>query len=113
MVWPTLEQYTEDAYALDFLAQLLSDGKKAPMYKMLVKEKELTSRVSAYNNSQELAGEFHVVVTANSGKNLAEVETAILESFQKFEDRFRANYTSVFRPHATPLPSSLATLRNH
>jgi len=86
MVWPTLEQYTEDAYALDFLAQLLSDGKKAPMYKVLVKEKELTSRVSSYNNSQELAGEFHVVVTANSGKNLAEVETAIMESFQKFEE---------------------------
>ena len=86
MVWPTLEQYTEDAYALDFLAQVLSDGKKAPMYKVLVKEKELTSRVSAYNNSQELAGEFHVVVTANTGKNLADVETAIKESFQKFEE---------------------------
>lgn len=86
MVWPTLEQYTEDAYALDFLSQLLSDGKKAPMYKVLVKEKELTSRVSAYNNSQELAGEFHVVVTANSGKNLADVENAIKESFKKFEE---------------------------
>jgi zinc protease len=86
MVWPTLEQYTEDAYALDFLSQLLSDGKKAPMYKVLVKEKELTSRVSAYNNSQELAGEFHVVVTANSGKKLADVENAIKESFKKFEE---------------------------
>ena len=86
MVWPTLEQYTEDAYALNFLSQVLSDGKKAPMYKVLVKEKELTSRVSAYNNSQELAGEFHVVVTANTGKKLADVETAIMESFQKFEE---------------------------
>ncbi|MGK0413964.1 MAG: zinc protease, partial [Polaribacter sp.] len=86
MVWPTLEQYTEDAYALDFLSQLLSDGKKAPMYKVLVKEKELTSRVSAYNNSQELAGEFHVVVTANSSKKLADVENAIKESFKKFEE---------------------------
>lgn len=85
MVWPTLEQYTDDAYALDFLAQLLSDGKKAPMYNVLVKEKKLTSRVTAYNNSQELAGEFHVVVTANSGKNLKEVEEAIKESFEKFE----------------------------
>lgn len=85
MVWPTLEQYTEDAYALDFLGQLLSEGKKAPMYKVLVKEKELTSMVSAYNNSQELAGEFHVIVTANSGKNLADVEEAIKESFDKFE----------------------------
>jgi zinc protease len=85
MVWPTLEQYTSDAYALDFLAQLLSEGKKAPMYKVLVKEKELTSRATAYNNSQELAGEFHVIITANSDKSLADVEAAVLESFKKFE----------------------------
>jgi zinc protease len=86
MVWPTLQQYTDDAYALDFLGQLLSQGKKAPMYKVLVKDKELTSRVGAYNNSQELAGEFHISVTANAGKNLAEVEDAIFEAFKKFED---------------------------
>jgi len=86
MVWPTLQQYTDDAYALDFLGQLLSQGKKAPMYKVLVEEKELTSRVGAYNNSQEIAGEFHISVTANSGKNLAEVEDAIFEAFKKFEE---------------------------
>ena len=85
MVWPTLQQYTDDAYALDFLGQLLSQGKKAPMYKILVKEKELTSRVGSYNNSQEIAGEFSISVTANSGKNLAEVETAIFEAFDLFE----------------------------
>jgi zinc protease len=86
MVWPTLQQYTDDAYALDFLGQLLSQGKKAPMYKVLVEEKQLTSRVGAYNNSQELAGEFHISVTANSGKNLAEIEDAIFEAFKKFEE---------------------------
>src|SRR5690606_29322198 len=86
MVWPTLEQYTEDAYALNFLAQLLSRGKKAPMYKVLVKEKELTSNVSAYNNSQEIAGEFHVMVTANAGRNLDEIESAIFEGFKRFEE---------------------------
>ena len=43
MVWPTLQQYTDDAYALDFLAEILSSGKKAPLYKVLVKEKDLTA----------------------------------------------------------------------
>jgi zinc protease len=86
MVWPTLQQYTDDAYALDFLAQLLSNGKKAPMYKVLVKEKELTSDVRAYNNGQQIAGEFHIRVTANSGKNLIEIEDAIFEAFKKFEE---------------------------
>ncbi len=86
MVWPTLEQYTDDAYALNFLGQLLSNGKKAPMYKVLVQDKKLTSRASAYNNSQELAGEFHISITANGNNNLADVESAVFESFKKFEE---------------------------
>ncbi len=85
MVWPTIEQYTPDAYALDFLAEILSDGKKAALYKVLIKEKDLTSRVRAYNSAQELAGEFQINVTANNGKSLNEVEDAIFEAFKLFE----------------------------
>lgn len=86
MVWPTLQQYTDDAYALDFLGELLASGKKAPMYKVLVKDKELTARTTAFNNSQELAGAFRIIITANDGKNLADVEDAIFEAFKKFEN---------------------------
>ncbi len=85
MVWPTVQQYTEDAYALDFLAEILSQGKKAPLYKVLVKDKELTSRTTAYNNSQELAGEFHIIITANDGVDLDQVEAGITEAMQLFE----------------------------
>ncbi len=85
MVWPTLEQYTEDAYALDFLAEILADGKKAPLYKVLVKDKNLTARTTAYHNAQELAGEFHIIITANEGENLNAVEAGINEAFALFE----------------------------
>jgi len=85
MVWPTPQQYTEDAYALDFLAELISSGKKAPLYQVLVKDKNLTSRTTAYNNSQELAGEFYITITANNGVNLNEVEAGIFEAFKIFE----------------------------
>lgn len=85
MVWPTVQQYHKDAYALDFLGEILSSGKKAPMYKVLIKEKELTSRVSANNRALELAGKFYITITANAGKNLAEIEDAVFESFEKFE----------------------------
>ncbi len=85
MVWPTVQQYTEDAYALDFLGQLMANGKKAPLYKVLVKDKELTSRTNAWNNSQEIAGTFRVNITANDGKSLADVEDAVFEAFKKFE----------------------------
>ena len=56
MVFPTVEQFSKDSYALDFLGDLLANGKKTPLYKILVKDKKLTSRVTARNGSQELAG---------------------------------------------------------
>jgi len=85
MVWPVPESYNRDAYALDFLASILSEGKKAPLYKVLVKEKELTSSANAYNSADELAGEFTVSVRANEGKTLKEIEEAIMEAFDRFE----------------------------
>ncbi|WGF91807.1 M16 family metallopeptidase [Aequorivita marisscotiae] len=85
MVWPTLEQYTEDAYALDFLGEILSQGKKAPLYKVLVKEKDLTSRTTAYNNSSELAGSFRISITANNGVDLDAIVNGINEAFALFE----------------------------
>ncbi len=85
MVWPSAEQYSDDAYALNFLARIISDGKKAPLYKVLVKEKELTSRTRAYNNAMELAGLFTISISANQGKSLDDIEKAIFESFQRLE----------------------------
>jgi zinc protease len=85
MVWPTVEQYTDDAYALDFLGEILSQGKKAPLYKVLVKERDLTSRTTAYSNAQELAGEFYITITANNGKSLKDVESGIYDAFDMFE----------------------------
>lgn len=85
MVWPTVEQYTNDAYALDFLGQILSSGKEAPIYEVLVKEQELTSNAFAFNNSQELAGAFRISVTASAGKSLNDVEKAIFEAMTRFE----------------------------
>jgi len=86
MAWPTVEQYTKDAYALSFLGELLSSGKKAPMYRVLVKDKKLTSRASAYNRSRELAGSFRVTINANADISLADVEDAIFESMVLFEE---------------------------
>jgi zinc protease len=85
MVWPVPQSYQKDAYALDFLAKILADGKKAPLYKVLVKEKNLTSGTTAYNNSGELTGEFTISIRANEGKTLKEIEAAIFEALDRFE----------------------------
>jgi len=85
MVFPTVERYSKDSYALNFLGEILSNTKKAPLYTVLVKEKKLTSRVMARNMSSELTGTFMISVGANPGVNLTDVEKAIFEGFEKFE----------------------------
>ena len=86
MIWPTVEDYNEDAYALSYLGELLSQGKKAPLYKVLEKEKKLSSSQYAYNSAQEIAGSFNIVVTANDGASLKDVEQGINDAFVMFED---------------------------
>ena len=85
MAFPTPERYSKDSYALSALSEILSGGKKSPMYNLLVKEKKLTSNVMARNMSQELAGTFVISVNANPGVSLSEVESAVFEAFGRFE----------------------------
>jgi zinc protease len=85
MAWPTVEQYSIDSYPLDYLGQLLSRGKKAPMYVVIEKEKKLASGPRANNGSQEVAGAFTVTITANEGVSLKDIEAAVFESFARFE----------------------------
>jgi zinc protease len=85
MVFPTVQQFSKDAYALDVLGDLLADGKKSPLYKVVVEEKELAPSVSAYQNSQEIAGDFRFTIRAFPDKNLAECENAIFEALARFE----------------------------
>jgi len=85
MAFPIVEQYTKDAYALRYLAQLLASGQKSPLYKIIVEEKKLSPSISAFSNSQEIAGTFQFSTMPFPGKNLGELEAAIKEGFAKFE----------------------------
>lgn len=86
MVWPGVDLYHNDAYALDILTQLLATGKKAPLNKVLIDEKELTSNVGLFNNNSEISGEVYLMVRAFPNTNLNDVETAIYEGFERFEE---------------------------
>ncbi len=85
MAWVTVEEYHPDSYPLEVLAQYLSDGKKAPFYKVLVENRKVTSNVNMYNRTAELAGQMHLSVRAFAGKDLDEAAAAITEAFAKFE----------------------------
>jgi zinc protease len=86
MVWPGVDMFHDDAYALDILTQLLSDGKKAPLYQVLVEEKELASGAAMYSSNSEIAGEISFLTRAYPGTDLNKVETAVNEAFVRFEE---------------------------
>jgi zinc protease len=122
MVFPTAPRYSKDAYALNFLGELMAGSKKSPIYTILVKEKKLTSRVFARNGSQELAGSFNFSVSANPGVNLTDVEKAIFEGFAKFEKegfseedltRIKASYETRFYNSFESVQSKAFTLAEY
>jgi len=86
MVWPTVERFHPDSWALDMLGQVLSDGKKSPLYKVIVEEKKLAPNAYAYNSSAELAGTFTLSSRAFDGVNLNDLQAAIEEAFELFEE---------------------------
>lgn len=83
--WPTVYQYHADSYALQVLANYLSKGKNAPLYKKLVEEKKLTDGVRMYQYGAEIAGEFILEVVAFENMNLTAVNNAINEAFENFK----------------------------
>ena len=85
MVYPTVEEYNEDSYALQILGQLLSGSKKSPLYTTVVEEQKLAPNIGTYQYSSELAGEFIFRVRANAGVDLDSVKQAINTGLEKFE----------------------------
>jgi len=85
MAWPTVEDLHPDSYALEVLAEYLSDTKRAPFYQVLVEDDKLAPAVQMGNQTAELAGQFMLKVRAFEGKPLDQVASSIDKAFAKFE----------------------------
>ena len=85
LVWPTVELYHPDSYALDMLNNYLASGKQAPLYRVLVEKEQLTSSVNMYNRTNELAGQTHLSVRAFADKDLDEALAGVQKAFEVFE----------------------------
>ncbi|MDP5082003.1 MAG: insulinase family protein [Winogradskyella sp.] len=85
-VWPTVPQYHEDSYALEILSQYLTEGKKAPLFKVLVVDEQLTSDIGMSSYDSEISGQIQLSVTAFDQIDLNEVSEAINLGFTKFEN---------------------------
>lgn len=85
LTWASVYEYHPDSYALEVLANYLSKGKKAPLYKILVEDKKLTDAADLFQYNSEIAGQYMLSVTAFEKTNLNEVLNGVNEAFKKFE----------------------------
>jgi zinc protease len=87
IVYPTVEQYNKDSYALNVLAELLSGSKTTPLYTTIVENKKLAPNVVVFQNSKEIAGEFYIRIRANADTKLNDVKIAVDEALNLFDTK--------------------------
>ena len=86
-VWNIPQWGSADADYLNLVSDVLSVGKNSRLYKRLVYEDQIATRVSAYVDLREIAGQFQIVATAQQGVDLEDVEKAIDEELAIFLQR--------------------------
>ena len=105
LAWPSVPMYHPDSYPLSLLTDLLSQGKAAPLYQVLVEEEELAPSASMSARGQELAGNVLLSVRAFDGVDLDAVLDGVETALARFEtdgftaadlDRVKAGYETGF-----------------
>jgi predicted Zn-dependent peptidase len=66
-----------DTDAIEVLATILSGGRSARFYEAIVRQKQLSSGVSAFNGESRGPGLFRIIGTVIPGKTVADLEAAI------------------------------------
>lgn len=121
LAYRTPSMKDRDAYVLDMISSVLSDGKSSRLYKKLVDEQKQALQIGAFNLSQEDYGEYIIfglpigetsldTLTAEVDEEIQKLQTELIsqrefEKLQnKFENRFVNSNSSV-----AGIASSLAT----
>ena len=86
LTWPTVEQYHPDAYALDILLSYLTVGKRAPLNEVMIDEDKVTSNVSGFNYTKEIAGELYLFASPNEGEDIDGLMPSLNKGFARFEE---------------------------
>ena len=81
-VWNVPGAHTESEPLLDLGAYVLGGGKTSRFYKRLVYKDQLATTASASNDSNEIAGQFDLTLTARPGVDLRKLELAADETMR-------------------------------
>ena len=74
----------KDEVALEVLGEILSSSKSSPLYNTFVKSQKAVS-ANAYNYGRELAGQFEIMIRANAGTKLSDIEAMLNQSLADWE----------------------------
>jgi zinc protease len=102
-----------DNDAIDVLATVLSGGRSARFYEAIVREKQLSSGVSAFSGESRGPGLFKIIATVLPGRTLADLEAAIDAEIERLKAEPIAGWelekarTSARRSFVGSLDSSL------
>lgn len=102
ITYPTVPSMDKDEVALQVLGDILSSSKSSPLYTAFIKSQKAVS-ANAYNYSRELAGQFEIMIRANAGNKLADIETLLNQTLADWEktgatdddiNKYKATYQS-------------------
>jgi predicted Zn-dependent peptidase len=103
-----------DSDAIDVLSTILSGGRSARFYESIVRQKQLSSGVSAFSGESRGPGLFRIIGTVLPGKTVADLETAIDVEIERLKTQPIADWeiekarTSAKRSFVSSLGSSFS-----
>ncbi|MGA8264917.1 MAG: pitrilysin family protein [Ignavibacteriaceae bacterium] len=83
MVWNVPQWGSKGLAHLDLLSDILSSGKSSRLYKRLVYDEQIATRVSAYYSPGEIGSQFFITADVKPGVEISKVEKEIDEELTK------------------------------
>ncbi|MES2512982.1 MAG: pitrilysin family protein [Bacteroidota bacterium] len=102
VTYATVPSMHPDEAALTALGEILASSKSSPLYNTFVKTQKAVS-ANAYNYGRELAGQFEILIRANAGTKLSDIEAMLNQSLADWEKtgasdddikKYKINYQS-------------------
>lgn len=84
--FPVVKAGDPDQYALDLLASLLGDGSTSRLYKDLVYDKKVASKVSAWSYTIQETGVFHIGAQLKPGLKVSKVKPQLVANIDYFKN---------------------------
>jgi zinc protease len=83
-VWNVPQYGSPEEAQLDLVARVLGQGKTSRLYKRLVYKDQTATSATAFNDSNEIGGQFDFTLTAKPGADAKQMERAANEELQNF-----------------------------